>query len=272
MHTGGIITPEIWDVLTPWIPKITDLVKESIDAEMYKNYFPDEEDRVPKLDWVFFRKFSPATGRIFLRVHPDSNMYSVNIALNDDFEGGGLFYLKPPSILQNNETKDGRPVIPDKYRDYDWLSRQKRQNASNIVYPSLGTGDLVIYNYTLYHGVAPVEAGTRYSFVLFYDMDNPAIQVDFVDELSFALRVAFYHEIEDVDISLLWVDTTIKGHPTNVIAEKLLPFEEYPLNSFDGHVFRAVISGTDTVVSEFVMSDTQALYIIKMADTSHDEL
>ena len=272
MRAEGIITPEIWDVLTPWIPKITDLVKESINTEIYKNYFPDEQDRTPKLDWVFFRKFSPDTDRISLRVHPDSNMHSVNIALNDDFEGGGLFYLKPPAILQKNETNDGRPVIPDKYRDYDWLSRQKRQNASNIVYPALGTGDLVVYNYTLYHGVAPVESGTRYSFVLFYDMDNPAIQVDFENEQSFAFGIAFYHEIEDADISLLWVDTTIKGHPTKVIEEKLLPFEEYPLVSYDGHVFRAVISGTDTVVSEFVMRDTQALYTIKMEDTLHAEL
>ncbi len=259
----GVIAPRIWDVLTPWIPKITNLVKESIDAEIYKHLYPDEEDRAPKLDWVFFRKFSPATDRISLLVHADSNMYSVNIALNDDFEGGGLFYLKPPAI-QDEETEDGRPFISNEYRDYDWLSRQKRQNASNIVYPSLGTGDLVIYNYTLYHGVAPVEAGTRYSFVLFYDMDNPAIQEDFEND---DIAVTFYHEIEDVDISLLWVDTTmsVEGH-TVMIEEKLLPFEEYPLNSFDGHVFRAVISGTDTVVSEFVMSDTQALYTIKMVD------
>jgi hypothetical protein len=196
-------------------------------------------------------------------------MHSVNIALNDGFEGGGLFYLKP-SAIQDEETRDGRPVIPDKYRDYDWLSRQKRQNASNIVYPALGTGDLVVYNYTLYHGVAPVESGTRYSFVLFYDMDNPAIQEDFEIE---DIAVTFYHEIEDADISLLWVDTTksLEGE-TEMIEEKLLPFEEYPLVSYDGHVFRAVISGTDTVVSEFVMRDTQALYTINMEETSHSFL
>jgi hypothetical protein len=258
----GIISPAIWDILEPWIPKITGLVKESIDTEVYKHFFPDEQERIPKLDWVFFRKFSPDTDRISLRVHPDSNMYSVNIALNDDFKGGGLFYLKP-SANQDGKTDDGRPVISDEYRDYDWLSSQKRQNSSNIVYPALGTGDLVIYNYTVYHGVAPVEAGTRYSFVLFYDMDNPAIQVDFDND---GFGVTFYHEIEDVDISLLWVDTRVKEHPTEVIEEKLLPYTVYPLVSHDGHVFRAVISGTDTVVSEFVVSDTQALYTIKMEE------
>ena len=145
MHVEGIITPEIWDVLTPWIPKITDLVKESINTEIYKQYYPDEQDRTPKLDWVFFRKFSPATDRISLLVHADSNMHSVNIALNDDFEGGGLFYVKPP-VIQDEETVDGRPIISDDYKDYDWLSRQKRQNASDIVFPTLGIGDLVIYN------------------------------------------------------------------------------------------------------------------------------
>ena len=262
-----MITPGIWSVIEPWIPKITDLVKESIDTEIYKPFFPGEQDRVPKLDWVFFRKFSPDTDRVSLLVHADSNMHSVNIALNDDFEGGGLFYVKPP-VIQDGETVDGRPIISDEYRDYDWLSRQKRQNASDIVFPTLGTGDLVIYNYTLFHGVAPVEAGIRYSFVLFYDMDNPAIQSDFEDD---SFKVTFYHEIEDDEISLVFVDFDLTGHPPGVIEENMRPFKEYSLYTYVGHVFRAVIRGTDTVVSEFVMNDEQSQYTI-MEESPYTEL
>ena len=267
MHTEGMITPRIWSVIEPWIPKITDLVKESIDTEIYRPFFPGEQDRVPKLDWVFFRKFSPDTDRVSLLVHADSNMHSVNIALNDDFEGGGLFYVKPPAT-QDEEAVDGRPIISDEYRDYDWLSRQKRQNASDIVFPTLGTGDLVIYNYTLYHGVAPVEAGIRYSFVLFYDMDNPAIQSDFEED---SIKVTFYHEIEDVEISLVFLDFDLKGTPADVIEENMRPFMEYPLFTYVGHVFRAVIRGTDTVVSEFVMNNNQSRYTI-IEESIHTEL
>ena len=271
MHTGGVETPRIWSVIEPWIPKITNLVKESIDTDLYRHYFPGEQDRVPKLDWVFFRKFSPDTDRVSLLVHADSNMHSVNIALNDDFEGGGLFYVKPP-VIQDEETVDGRPIISDEYKDYDWLSRQKRQNASDIVFPTLGTGDLVIYNFTLYHGVAPVEAGTRYSFVLFFDMDNPAIQIDFEDfEDDDAIDVSFYHDIEDVELSLVFVDTDVKGHPTDVIETQMRPFIVYPVRTYVGHVFRALIRGTDTVVSEFVMNDNESEYII-MEESPHTEL
>ncbi len=258
-------------MIEPWIPKITDLVRESIDTEIYRDFFPGEQDRVPKLDWVFFRKFSPDTDRVSLLVHADSNMHSVNIALNDDFEGGGLFYVKPPAI-QDEEAVDGRPIISDEYRDYDWLSRQKRQNASDIVFPTLGTGDLVIYNYTVHHGVAPVEAGTRYSFVLFYDMDNPAVQVDFEASDTNTIAVRFYHEIEHVEISLLFVDTDSRGHPPDMIVEYMRPFKEYPQHTYVGHIFRAVILGTNTVVSEFVMSDNQSLYTIEMKESPNTEL
>ena len=152
------------------------------------------------------------------------------------------------------------------------MSRQKRQNASDIVFPTLGTGDLVIYNFTLYHGVAPVEAGTRYSFVLFFDMDNPAIQIDFEDfEDDDAIDVSFYHDIEDVELSLVFVDTDVKGHPTDVIETQMRPFIVYPVRTYVGHVFRALIRGTDTVVSEFVMNDNESEYII-MEESPHTEL
>jgi hypothetical protein len=189
-------------------------------------------------------------------------MHLVNITLNNDFDGGGLFFVKLP-VIQDKEAVDGYPIMLDEYRDYDWLSRQMRQNASEIIFPTLGTGDLLIYNYTLYRGVALVEAGTHYYFVLFYDMDNPAIQVDSKVCDFTAIWVRFYHKIKDIEISHLFVNTHLKGHPTVVIKKYMHPFKEYPQYTYVRHVFQAVIRRTNTIVSEFVMSDNQSLYTVE---------
>ena len=83
--------------------------------------------------------------------------------------------------------------------------------------------------------------------------------------------MTFYHEIEDVEISLVFVDFDLTGHPPGVIEENMRPFMEYSLYTYVGHVFRAVIRGTDTVVSEFVMNDEQSQYTI-MEESPYTEL
>ena len=81
----GITSPAIWEALKPWIPKLTELVKGSIDQETDSFYFPNAPDRTPQLGWVFFRKYSPTSDRKALKLHVDSNMHTLNIALNSDF-------------------------------------------------------------------------------------------------------------------------------------------------------------------------------------------
>jgi hypothetical protein len=262
--TAGVQSPAIWNVLEPWIPKLTELVKSSIDSATDAHFFPDQPDRVPKLDWVFFRKYSPDTDRNSLLLHVDSNMHTLNIALNDDFVGGGLMYVKPEVAIQDPEAlmhhNDSRPLISDDYRSYDWLNNVKRQNTSDIVFPTLGTGDVLVHNFTVWHAVAPLEKGTRYSFVIFYDMDNPAIQVDFQSPLA----VEFYHEIEDMDIDLVYVEGDENGSETiHVVEEKMPPFQIAVQETYEGHKFRAVTSGEDTVLAEFEMREDQKLYTIK---------
>ena len=281
----GIIAPAIYKVLEPWIPTITSLVEGTIDRTLYERFYPNEIDRSPKLHWVFFRRFSPATDRTSLLVHPDSNMHSVNIALNTDYIGGGLFYLKPPANERPND-EDGRPYIPAEYFSYEWLRRQKRVNSTAIVYPTLNVGDLVIYNYTVYHGVAPVEVGTRYSFVLFYDMDNPAIQGDFYDkDGGDGLSVEFYHEITNVNISLVWVDVesaaygdggggtggvVLDSSYEDVIELYFRPFEPLPQYTYVGDIFRAVITNTSTILAEFVMTPDQTRYTVILDETEEE--
>lgn len=279
----GVIAPAIYAVLEPWIPTITSLVKATIDRTLYERFYPNEINRAPKLHWVFFRRFSPATDRTSLLVHPDSNMHSVNIALNTNYVGGGLFYLKPPANQRPDE--DGRPYIPAEYRSYEWLRQQKRVNSTAIVYPTLNVGDLVIYNYTVYHGVAPVEVGTRYSFVLFYDMDNPAIQGDFYDKDD-GLSVEFYHEITNVNISLVWVDVdsaaygdggggtgggvVLDSSYEDVIELYFHPFEPLVQYTYVGDIFRAVITNTSTILAEFVMTPDQTRYTVILDETDEE--
>ena len=124
---------------------LTDYVKKSIDKETGAGsctclarkisssslelslsdefYFPDVEDRTPKLDWVFFRKYSPETERNSLLLHVDSNMHTLNIALNDDYEGGGLFYAKP--VAGQEFDSDDRPDIAHEYQNYNWTNDLK---------------------------------------------------------------------------------------------------------------------------------------------------
>ncbi|EJK46818.1 hypothetical protein THAOC_34497 [Thalassiosira oceanica] len=231
----GVVSSIIWEALQPYIPLLTDYVKKSIDKETDEWYFP-EANRTPKLDWVFFRKYSPETER-------NSNMHTLNIALNDDFEGGGLFYAKP---------------VAD--QEFD------RENTSELVFPDMHAGDVLVHNFTVWHAVAPIERGTRYSFVLFYDMDNPAIQGDFDENY---VDATFYHEITSATIDLMYVEFLVDENgrryqeKSEVVEEDMQPFEEVNFGSYKGHVFRAVERDSKEVLAEFVIDHDVEFYEIE---------
>mmetsp|Transcript_11319 Transcript_11319/g.24527 ORF Transcript_11319/g.24527 Transcript_11319/m.24527 type:complete len:258 (+) Transcript_11319:99-872(+) len=152
----------IWNVIQPWIPRITEIVKKNRDEEEFIKYYPNEPEREPDLNWVFFRKYSPHSERNSLKVHHDTNMNTVNIELSDDYNGGGLFYVKP---LASTGKVAGVYTNSHGYIDY-----VKRENTTEIVFPDLHTGDAIFYNYTVEHGVAPVESGTRVSAFLAFQI------------------------------------------------------------------------------------------------------
>ena len=136
--------------------------------------------------------------------------------------------------------------------------------------------------------MAPVEVGTRYSFVLFYDMDNPAIQGDFYDKDGGdddGLSVEFYHEITNVDISLVWVDVesaaygdggggtggvVLDSSYEDVIELYFRPFEPLPQYTYVGDIFRAVITNTSTILAEFVMTPDQTRYTVILDETDEE--
>lgn len=89
---------------------------------------------------VFFRKYSPQDERNSLKTHVDTNLHTLNIALNHDYEGGGWFYIKP-SPYQELNALDGRPDIKEEYRSYEWTNNVRRENSTEVVFPTLSAGD-----------------------------------------------------------------------------------------------------------------------------------
>jgi hypothetical protein len=265
--TKGIVSPAIWEALLPWVPRMTELVNGFIDDKTGRNlYYPDEPKRVPSLDWVFFRKYGPETHRNSLMLHMDSNMHTVNIALNDDFTGGGLFYVKPSwykDLLY--------PEIPAQYRNYSWVNSLQKENTTDIVFPAMGAGDVLLHNHTVWHAVAPVTAGVRYSFVLFFDTDNPGIQ-EMQQVLDDKIAASFYHEIEDVSIDLVWVGDAGDDGNEKILVRNMPPFHHVKIETWAGHQYSAKISGTDTIVSLFSMQAGIRKYIIERKLPRDDEL
>jgi len=127
-------------------------------------------------------------------------------------------------------------------------------------------GDVLVHNFTVWHAVAPIVRGTRYSFVLFYDMDNPAIQGDFDENY---VDATFYHEITSATIDLMYVEFLVDENgrryqeTSEVVEEDMQPFEEVNFGSYKGHVFRAVERDSKEVLAEFVIDHDVEFYEIE---------
>ena len=299
MNFDNVYQEQIWNTLKPFLPPISQLVQNQYTTnEVYKLFEEEKEDEydnesdktilIPRLDWVFIRKYTPNT-RKSLRPHADSNLNSVTIELVDDYEGGGLYYVQPPVYLQKlfegqkNDAID-RPFILESYERYEFNDNvQRSQEQPDLVFPDLKQGDAIIYNYTVYHGIAPILSGTRYSLVLFYDMDNPAVEhekdyYDNDDGIDYAatimIDVVFQnmivipkpdevvtHATEIVDIVYIVdedddsddaVDHFVMLHSNLQPTEKVqvrVPF------TVGGVTILALKSGTTDVLSEFVIDE-----------------
>ena len=71
-----------------------------------------------------------------------------------------------------------------------------------------------------------------------------------------------------MSIDLFFVD----GEDLDMEEENFPPFKEIHIDTYEGHVFRAMVSGTDTIVSEFVMTEKQHLYTVVKEDAANNEL
>jgi len=241
----------IWNLLEPWIPTITQIVKDNRNSEAIGKFYPDEPDREPALDWIFLRKYSPDAERNSLTVHHDTNMNTVNIELSDDYEGGGLFYMKP--LADTGE-------IQSYYNGYEWTDSVKRENTSDIIFPNLQAGDAVFYNYTVEHAVAPVESGIRYSMAFFFDMDNPALRDDSGKK---SLEVDLQSMIHDVELEIVLVHDALREKDVSrVLFDKVTPKVIFTYEAYVGDRLRALVAGTKEVVSEIEIRPYKSFYKI----------
>merc|ERR1712176_695862 len=167
--------------------------------------------------------------------------------------------------------------IDDKYHvyGYDMIESVKRENTSDFVFPNLQAGDAVFYNYTVIHGVAPIESGTRYSMAFFFDMDNPAVRLDEDEEneeeeevlMEEEFEVAIRNELTSLRLDILLVhDADGAREDKETMYPSVRPNEVVNYISLEGDLLQAVISGTDRVVSEIYAKSHAPSFNISQAD------
>lgn len=269
MSESGLITaPSIFEVLKPYVPAIAELVRDQRNPVLHKRLFPDESpEKLPKLGWIFYRKYAPESARNALVPHFDTNVHTVNIALNDDFTGGGVFYVKPTFEVNPTwdydqeenffvgELGDGVPDLDVQYMTYDWVNSLNGTNTSEVVFPHLEAGDALIHNYTVWHAVAPIQTGVRYSMVLFFDMHNPMIKREnYEDDEDEIFQIKISHQIKECNpegklvyikdaIDIFWEHPEDRSLDVNATRLNVRPGKsDNKIRSFLGHTFKALRS------------------------------
>ena len=178
-----------------------------------------------------------------LKLHRDINLFTVNVALNDDFEGGGLFYHKNEDSCFDGD--DPRPNLPLELMSYDYLEQITRQNTSVIVFPEAKTGSVLIHNFTLFHAIAPIEKGTRYSLIFFYDMHHPVVEQFYPKEFDVMVKNNF-----DFPIDLQLVDSGEVGRKLKLIMEDI-DTKEFTFRARTAQRFEVTDAKTGDVVQVF---------------------
>ena len=163
-HMGKVVEQSLYNLIEPHLPKLTDVIRRRGQRVAASgSQFADMECfREPKIEWIFLRKYFPLgrySKRNSLKVHTDSNMHSITLALNDNYKGGGLMVVRPrvnndsdenATKIKNTEhdmNEDNHlhmPQIPVEYGGYQWLHEhkdlsQKGEQQQGIL-SSIGTG------------------------------------------------------------------------------------------------------------------------------------
>eukprot|EP01084_Bolivina_argentea_P004402 8363_1 len=146
-------------------------------------------------------------------------MFTINIALNDDYIGGGLFVATPNEHWLYIHDRYIPYVPPRDIKTYEYLANIQRKNTSHHMFPILNTGDALIHNYSVYHGIAPI---------------------------------------------IYWIGVNSYGvEEYHIIEEDMDYNNQKKMNTYSGHVFRAVERQTKQIIGEYVMKVDVDLYEIK---------
>lgn len=262
---GDIRNPRLWALIEPYVPALSEFVlqrknraRASFRADM------QVPEKPPSADWIFIRKYSPHIGstRNSLRVHYDTNEHSINLPLNSDteFGGGGFFVIKPPP-QPASYTYDTPPEIPQAWQGLPWLQKVRRENSSIVYFPPMKAGSAVLHNNTVWHGIAPLTAGVKYSLLFFFDMP-PQSQVDSDDDdgVDESFPVRFLNKYGD-GVALYWIP--------DIPPFWALVADNWPMSGsvvqyvYAGHIFEARDKATGLALEGFTMERSKQLYILQ---------
>jgi len=248
---NSIDNEAIYNVLQPYIPQITQIVKDNRNQDEFIKLYPNESNKEPMLQWIFFRKYAPSAQRNSLKHHVDTNINTVNIELSNAYKGGGLFIIK--QFSSNNS-------IADEYYEeksgYEWINTIKRVNTSDIVFPELHAGDAIFYDYSVRHGVAPIETGIRYSMAFFYDWVKESLDVDIRSYLN------------DIELDFVLVYEAELGREKFSMLFEKITTEIITYEACEGDIIHVYKSGTNELISKIEIKRDQHYY--KISDESED--
>jgi len=112
-----------------------------------------------------------------------------------------------------------------------------RRNSSRLVFPEMHTGDVFMHNYTVFHAVAPVQKGERYTLIFFYDMDHPVL--DEVKEKE--INVELNNEFEET-VNLAYFNRELPDEPMNIVGEDIE--DKYDFQASTDDIFHIISQKT----------------------------
>ena len=208
--------PEVMALIAPYLPRLRGLVDRAKRAKGV--------DTPTRFDWIFLRKYAAGRARDRLRAHKDGNLHSLNVFLNGraedggsggaQFAGGGLFLADGPEV-------DGVEVWTDEFLDA----------AAGVFVVPQRTGAAVVHDNTVWHGIAPLASGSKYSLLLFADMTDEQIDGDRATTAAFANNGA-------APLALSWCGTAAEEGDCVAVATIASGATEFQ-ETYADHVFVA---------------------------------
>eukprot|EP00511_Aplanochytrium_stocchinoi_P011483 CAMPEP_0204870430 /NCGR_PEP_ID=MMETSP1348-20121228/32389_1 /ASSEMBLY_ACC=CAM_ASM_000700 /TAXON_ID=215587 /ORGANISM="Aplanochytrium stocchinoi, Strain GSBS06" /LENGTH=276 /DNA_ID=CAMNT_0052024209 /DNA_START=188 /DNA_END=1018 /DNA_ORIENTATION=+ len=152
---------EIHDYLKPHLDTLQTWAEKSLNSGKLK------------ISWIFLRRYTAGGARSSLVPHTDTNYRTINIALNQDYEGGTLYFIEPKSELE-------RELMTKKVSDNKIAKRLTQEvldyvtiNHPDIYAPPIEQGLVLLHGNHLEHGIMDVTRNIRYSLIVFFVSDDP---------------------------------------------------------------------------------------------------
>lgn len=189
MERYEIQHPDLYELIAPYLPRLTAFTSKYYDVQ--------------GIYWIFLRKYAAEgnEGRKGVRIHQDSSGATAVILLNDEFEGGEYGLLPKEGAQPRSGSLNA-----------------SHPNNKETFFPDLPSGSAMLHDGRIEHGVAAVTKGTRYSLIIFYNVNK--VEVEFTNDLNEEMR-------------LFWVSPDVSELEVAVLAPGMIQVQQ----SFSRHSF-----------------------------------